>query len=201
MDILEIKNLWDYFSLIWEQKIAEINWEKKKKRKKKAFSCSLPAWVSTDKLFELGSFLGAFYLLVLLKTPLLAWQIRSGGNRSVRTGQVWDKNKLFCKWDGLLPACAYFSSCDNLGKNSLVVSEMSVGIYSDKTISSESREQEWLYPMEETDSSTVTSENVSLVLCSHVHRGTLLSWAAMLTRKWGKTEHGAGSWMEKTKLR
>jgi len=29
MDIVEIKDLWDYFSLLWEQKIAEINWEKK----------------------------------------------------------------------------------------------------------------------------------------------------------------------------
>lgn len=189
MDIQEIKDLWNYFSFIWQQKISEINWEKEKKKKGSTF-CSFLAWLRADKLFKLGSFLCAFYFPLVFKIPLLAWQIMSLGNKSIRTGQVWDKRKLFCKQHVFLPACAYFWAMTTQTKPAWWFQRH----YSDKPISSESR---GLYPVEETDPSPVIRKCIS-VLCSHAHGGTLLSWAAVL-RKWGRKEPGAGSWMEETK--
>lgn len=121
MDIQEIKDLWNYFYL-YDNKRHQRSIEKKKKKEKGEYFLQ-PCSLGKSRQTEQGSFLYAFYFPVVFEIPLLAWQIMSLGNKSIRTDQVWDKRKLFCKQHVLLPACAYFLSHDYTDKTSLVVSE------------------------------------------------------------------------------
>lgn len=172
MDIEEIKDLWNYFYSYDNKSCQRSIGKKGKKKKKESTFCNLVAWVRADKLFELGSFLCAFYFLMVFKIPLLAWQIMFPVNKSIRTGWVWDKRKLFCKQHVLLPVRVFFWVRTTQTKPAWWFQRH----YSDKPISSKSR---GLYPVEETDPSLVIRRCIS-VMCSHAHGGILLSWAAEL---------------------